>query len=66
MIDRIRQIEWDNRAVMHEARTEGKREGLEEGLELGRISSAMNMLADGLDIKTIAKYVNLPESKSFY
>ena len=55
MIDRIKQIEWDNRAMLHEA--------LAKGEEQGRISSAINMLAYGLDIKTIAKYVNLPESK---
>ena len=75
MIDRIRQIEWDNRAVMHEARTQGKREGLEEGLEQGLkqglvkgrleelVSVVGNMLSEGFDIKIIAKCVNLPESK---
>ena len=71
MIDRIKQIEWDNRAVLHEARVQGERKGFEKGLEQGleqgrlkaQISIVSNMLAYGFDIKTIAKCVNLPESK---
>ena len=71
MIDRIKQIEWDNRAMFHEARTQGEKKGfeqglekgLEQGLERGLVSSAMNMLAKGFDIKTISECVNLPESK---
>ena len=75
MIDRIKQIEWDNRAMFHEARTQGEKKGLEIGLEQGLkhglqqgrleevLSVVGNMLAKGLDTKFIAECVNLPESK---
>ena len=79
MIDRRQQIEWDNRAyddyLIRTGREEGLQQGLEQGLqeglvqglEQGRLEELTaiigNMISDGLDIKTISKYVNLPEDK---
>ena len=55
--------EEDNRKIENSIRREmierGLKEGLEQGLEQAKIDIAHNMLKDGLDIVTIAKYTGL-------
>lgn len=55
--------EEDSRKIENSIRREmierGLKEGLEQGLEQAKIDIAHNMLKDGLDIVTIAKYTGL-------
>jgi len=52
--------EWDRVAGLRNARNEGMQEGKKEGLQEGKKETALEMIKDGLNIKTISKYVNMP------
>ena len=56
--------EQDFRNQLAYARQEGRKEGREEGREEGarqaELTAARKMLADGMEVKTVSKYFNLP------
>ena len=53
----------DNRSVVLAAEAKGEARGKAKGLEEGKAKIARNMLSNGLDIDTIAKYTGLPKSE---
>ena len=42
---------------------EGRQEGLKEGLLLGRLEIATQLVASGIDIERVARYLSLEESE---
>jgi predicted transposase/invertase (TIGR01784 family) len=64
MIDRQVKLEEDWKAIKQYARDSGLAEGLErgrsEGIKQAKIENAKKMKADGLDLKLIQKYTQLP------
>ena len=67
MLDEAKKIEMDYKAIRDEdtrkAEERGIRKGRKEGLEKGLIATAKKMLKDGLNIKTISQYVDLPQGQ---